>query len=279
MEHYDEPSHYDGRSVGIIISGHFQVDDTYVTARPDGMEDWLITYTLSGSGYYITPDGKRACSSGDVALLSPGTPHTYGTALGDTWNFVWAHFAPGSIGDMLLPIEPLSIQPLEPGSMQTRVYEAFRRILSDSRERSEFWHDLCLNALREILMLLAQRRHRKLDPRVTEALHLLSVNMRSPVHIEALAKSIGLSPSRLSHLFKEQTGLSVIDTLNRMRIRQAALLLEHTHRSASEVAYDVGFHNYNHFINQFRKWAGTNPSNFKRHVRQTPDSEQGHPHP
>ncbi|MDI4646318.1 helix-turn-helix domain-containing protein [Cohnella hashimotonis] len=269
MENYDEPSRYSGFSSGNIIAGHFQVDDSYATSRPQGMEDWLIAYTLDGSGFFAIPGEKKNCARGDIVLLGPGTPHTYGTTKGDAWNFVWAHFAARSIGDKLLPAEPLSVLVLEPGSVQTRIYEAFRRVLSDSRERSEFWHDLCLNSLREILMLLAKGQSRKLDPRVVDAMHFLSEHMRSPVQIETLSKAIGLSPSRLSHLFKAQTGLSVIDALNRMRIRQAALLLEHTDRSASEVAYDVGFHNYNHFMNQFRKWAGTNPSAFR--LQQRPD--------
>jgi AraC family transcriptional regulator of arabinose operon len=264
MEQYDEPSKYNGSSLSLIISGHFHVDDSYATSRPNGMEDWLITYTLSGSGYFETPDGTHECSIGDVVLLCPGTPHTYGTVKGENWNFIWTHFDARAIGDKLLPIEPLYVHTLEPGSVQTRVYEAFQRILSDSRERSEYWHDLCLNSLREILLLLAHRRNRKLDPRIVETLHYLSVHMRSPVQIETLAKSIGLSPSRLSHLFKDQMGLTIIDTLNQMRIHQACLLLEHTNRSASEIAYEVGFHNYNHFINQFRKWTGTVPSGFMK---------------
>lgn len=264
MKPFDDPSQFDGKAYGIIISGHFQVDDAYVTRRSHGMDDWLITFTLGGKGYFTTPDGRTECSEGDVVLLKPGTPHTYGTVKGDTWNFVWAHFSSRSIGERLLPLQPLFVQPMEHGSIRSRVYEAFRRILSDSRERSEYWHELCVNSLREILILVSQRRARTLDPRVEETLHYLSAHMRAPVQIDRLSKSIGLSSSRLSHLMKEQTGLSIVDTLNQMRIRQAALLLEHTNRSASEVAYDVGFHNYNHFIAQFKKWIGTNPSGFRK---------------
>lgn len=267
VEKYNEPAQSSELTSGIILAGHFQVDDSYMTNRPGGMEDWLIAYTLDGSGYFTVPGEKKTCAGGDIVLVRAGTPHAYGTTRGEAWNFVWAHFSPRSIGEKLLPDEPLSLQALEPGSVQTRIYEAFRRILFDSRERSEYWHDLCLNSLREILMLLAERQSRKLDPRVVEAMRFLSEHMRSPIQIEALSKEIGLSPSRLSHLFKEQTGVSVIDALNRMRIRQATLLLAHTDRSASEVAYDVGFHNYNHFMNQFRKWTGTNPSAFRKQDR------------
>ncbi|WP_199615863.1 helix-turn-helix domain-containing protein [Paenibacillus alkalitolerans] len=267
MDRIDLPSQFDGKAYGIVIAGHFQTDDTYITSRPQGMDDWLIAFTLSGQGYFVTPGGKKICSGGDVSLLKPGTPHVYGTEKNQSWNFVWAHFSSRHIEEKLLPVEELSIQTFETGSVRKRAYRAFRRIISDSRERGEYWHELCLEALREILMLLAQRRNQKLDPRIEEALHYLSQNMRQSVRIDALAKSVGLSPSRLSHMFKEYTGLSVIDSLNKMRIRQAALLLEHTGRSAAEAAYDVGFQNYNHFINQFRKWYGVNPSTFKKNVR------------
>jgi len=267
----------DNLAYGIVFTGHFQVDDSYVTHRPHGRNDWLIAYTLGGRGYFSTPEDYRECGEGDIALLRPGSPHTYGTWKGKTWNFVWAHFPVNAIGDHLLPAQPLYTQHIDAGSLRTRIHEAFGRILSDSRERSEFWNELCLNSLREILMLLSQQRERRLDPRIAEALHYLSVHMRSPLQIDRLAKTIGLSPSRLSHLFKEQTGLSIVDTLNRMRILQAALLLEHTHRSAAEVAYDVGFHNYNHFMNQFRKWLGTTPSAYRRARTTTPAAERGMP--
>jgi AraC family transcriptional regulator of arabinose operon len=254
----------DDRFYGIVFTGHFQVDDSYVTHRPNGRNDWLIAYTLDGRGYFSTADVYRECGAGDIALLQPGATHTYGTMKGETWNFVWAHFPVNSVGDHLLPVDPLYVQHIDAGSLRTRIDEAFGRILADSRERSQYWNELCLNSIREILMLLSQQRERKLDPRIAETLHYLSVHMRQPLQIDRLAKTIGLSPSRLSHLFKEQTGLSIIDTLNRMRILQAALLLEHTHLSASEVAYEVGFHNYNHFMNQFRKWIGTTPSAYRR---------------
>jgi AraC family transcriptional regulator of arabinose operon len=153
--------------------------------------------------------------------------------------------------------------PHDNDSVKKRIYSAFKRVIVDSRERRAYWQDLCQNSLREILLLLAQRRNKVIDPRIEEALRLLSEQMREPVRIEDLAKAVGLSASRLSHLFKEATGSSVIDTVNRMRLEQAALLLKHTERTASEVAYDVGFRNYNHFANLFRSRYGVTPSQYK----------------
>ncbi|MNZ85143.1 Arabinose operon regulatory protein [compost metagenome] len=268
MKELDRPSFYRGVGEGIVLAGHFHESDSYSTKRPHGMDDWLITYTLGGEGYFQVPGRDMLrCYTGDITLLKPGSPHEYGTAAGQTWQFVWAHFSPHMIEPSLLPEEPLSLHQIENEFTRKRLYRAFRRILSDSRERDTYWQELCISALQEILLLIGVRNRHKIDPRVKDTLHQLSLHMREPIRIDALARSVGLSPSRLSHLFKEHTGQSIIDTLNLMRIRQASLLLEHTSRTASEVCYDVGYHNYNHFINQFRKHYGMSPSSYQKQKR------------
>lgn len=249
---------------GVVIAGHFNEPDTYVTKRPKGRDDWLITYTLGGRGYFVTSGEGRSCGEGDIVLLKAGTPHQYGTERGERWHFVWAHFSSRLMETGLLPDKELIVHRVESGSMRKRIYRAFERVIADLSERGLYWHELSENALREILLLLARRMSRPIDPRIEETLRLLTEGMRDTVRIDDLAKAVALSPSRLSHLFKETTGRSIGETLNAMRIRQAALLLAHTDRSASEVAFDVGFGNYNHFSNQFRKRFGVSPSAFQK---------------
>lgn len=248
----------------IILTDHFIKEDNYSTHRPEGMPDWLITYTLGGSGYFNVEGITRTCKAGDLVLLRPNTPHQYGTVEGGTWNFQWAHFSSGIAETSLLPEKPLLIQSIESASAQQRIRDAFQRIINDSRERSPFWQELCDNALKEILLLAAQRQGEQRDPRIEETLRLLSNAMSKPYSIEMLAQKVNLSPSRLSHLFKEQTGDSIINTLNKMRLEQAALLLQHTDRTAAEVASDVGFGSYNHFSRLFRERFGQSPSTFQK---------------
>lgn len=260
------PSDLEENGNGVIIAGHFNKPDTYAVKRPEGRGDWLVAYTIGGQGYFVVSGVKSLCGAGDIALLKAGTPHEYGTERGMRWNFVWAHFSPTMTETGLLPDDRLIVHRVENGSSRKRIYRAFKRIVSDFGERGPYWDELCANALREILLLLAGRMSKQLDPRIEETIRLLSGGMREPVRIDALARAIGLSPSRLSHLFKETTGLSIVESLNGMRVRQAALLLRHTDRSASEIALDVGFTNYNHFLKQFRKRYGVNPSTFQKNA-------------
>ncbi|NOU67759.1 helix-turn-helix domain-containing protein [Paenibacillus sp. LMG 31461] len=250
-----------------LFAGHYIESDTYVTKRPQGRDDWLLIFTLEGAGFVNYQGTEHVCKKGALVLLAPGTPQHYGTLTNHTWQFVWAHF-PSTLSETnLLPQENQLLVMIENESIQERIHLAFTRILADSRERGEYWFELCCSSLREILLIMAQKNIRKMDPRIEEVLHLLSGQMREQIRLEDLAQTVGLSPSRLSHLFKESTGYSIIDTLNRMRIQQAVMMLAHTGRSASDVCYDVGFQNYNHFTNQFRKWQGMTPSMFMKSPR------------
>jgi AraC family transcriptional regulator of arabinose operon len=262
MKPLDEEILHQQLEPGVIISGHFHEPETYMTKRPEGMRDWLILYTLDGEGYFRTPAGEKQCGAGDISLLKAGVPHQYGTCPGKNWHFVWAHF-PHLSETAFLPDEEVLISRVNSEYIRKRIYRSFKRVLRDSRERTGLWHELCENSIREILLLLAVRLNQKIDPRVEQVLHILSQKMKETIRIDDLAKTVCLSPSRLSHLFKQETGESILETLNRIRLRQAALLLEHTDRTAIEAAMDVGFQSYNHFAELFRKQYGMSPRTYK----------------
>ncbi|RXZ81399.1 helix-turn-helix domain-containing protein [Paenibacillaceae bacterium] len=245
-----------------MIAGHFNETDRYSISRPDGRSDWLLAYTLGGEGYFHIASEEKRCSAGDVVLLRSGIPHKYGAVSGKRWNFIWAHF-PGMNETHYLSGDDLIVQHLGNAHLQKRVHRALQNVLQDSREQRPLWEKLCENEIRGILLLLAERSRAKFDPRVEETLHYLSRHMRERITIDELAQAVGLSGSRLSHLFKEVTGVTPVQMLNEMRIRQAASLISHAGRTASEAAYEVGFQNYNHFAALFRRQMGSSPRNYR----------------
>jgi AraC family transcriptional regulator of arabinose operon len=263
MSTYNRPEDYSLLPQPTLFGGHFDEGDTYRSRRPMGMNDWLIVYTLGGEGYFRTPAGEKRCSVGQLGLLRSGVPHEYGTVEGQRWNFVWAHFQKLSENDFL-PGEEVLIHTLPEGYLRKRVYRAFQNLLNDSRNRSGFWKALCENSIREILLLIAERLEKKLDLRIEHVLQILFQSMKEEIRIENLAKAVGLSSSRLSHLFKQEMGESIVEHLNRIKLRQAALFMEHMSRTATEASLDVGFNNYNHFASLFRKMYGVSPRNFLR---------------
>lgn len=246
----------------LYFGGHYDKPDSYVTKRPEGMNSWLTTLTLEGEGYFLVEGRKHVCRAGDASLLKPGVPHQYGTCSGKRWNFLWAHFDHMFEVRYLNP-DALTVQTIAYQHIFKRIYRLLNWFIQDAQERLPHWQELCASTLREILILLAQRQRNTMDSRVEMAIHLISMNMKEELKVDELAKTVGLSASRLSHLFKETMGETIIEALNRIRLEQAALLLEHTDRNASEAALETGFQNYNHFSSQFRRKFSMTPGVYK----------------
>ncbi|WP_052488122.1 helix-turn-helix domain-containing protein [Gordoniibacillus kamchatkensis] len=260
----------------LLICDRFTEPYGYHVYRTKGTPNWLLTFTLSGEGRYAYGEHSFPCRTGDVVLVRPHTPHDYRTPEGSVWTFVWAHFIPPpSWAEWLGLPERLPghlYAHIEDDETAKRMQAAFDRVLLDSRQMAPYWHDLCLASLQELLLLAVRSQTApetgRLDPRVGEVLRLLSERMKEPLRIEELAEQVFLSPSRLSHLFKQQTGQSVMDTLQRMRLRQAARLLAYTSRPAANVAEDVGFQDYSNFNKRFVAFYGASPSAYRKQEQQ-----------
>jgi AraC-like DNA-binding protein len=81
--------------------------------------------------------------------------------------------------------------------------------------------------------------------------------------IEDVAKSVGCSRARLFQIFKQATGMTPGDFLQRLRITKAAELLQSTQRPVTDIAFACGFTTSQYFSNVFRKHFGATPTTFR----------------
>src|SRR5258708_39775490 len=84
------------------------------------------------------------------------------------------------------------------------------------------------------------RSDRLMDRRIRRLLSVLDQQYRDPPSIEQLAGAVGLSASRLSHLFRDEVGMSVHSYVLERRLVMSALLLVHTDERGRPVASRVG---------------------------------------
>jgi AraC-like DNA-binding protein len=87
-----------------------------------------------------------------------------------------------------------------------------------------------------------------------------------PVGLREVAASIGLSPSRLSHLFTEKAGLPFQVWIRLDRVHRARELLSATDMSVTEVTYRVGFQSLRSFERAFKRFTGMTALEFRRRV-------------
>ena len=111
---------------------------------------------------------------------------------------------------------------------------------------------------------------RKVHPAVESTARLL-LSDHTSYNLSQLARRAGLSPSRLSRLFKQQTGLSIVQFRNRQRMQR---FLDHYEVSSErgkstllEAALAAGFGSYPQFHRVFRQVTGCSPAEYRQRDR------------
>ena len=84
----------------------------------------------------------------------------------------------------------------------------------------------------------------------------------SQFDIASVAQHVCLSPSRLSHLFRQRLGVSVLSWREDQRISRAKLLLSTTRMPIATVGRNVGFEDQLYFSRVF-KMHWRQPSEFR----------------
>jgi len=79
------------------------------------------------------------------------------------------------------------------------------------------------------------------------------------------AALVNLSTAAFCRYFKKSTSMTFTDYVNKYRINQAKKLLL-MDKNVTEACFDSGFENLSHFNRTFKKFAGENPSSFRKKI-------------
>lgn len=119
------------------------------------------------------------------------------------------------------------------------------------------------NSLNSLLALLSgsSQKISEKDQRIRKIFNYIGSLEEKKVSIKALTNLVNLSESRLSHLFKEQTGIPVRRYILWVRLMSA---LKHVvlGQSMTNAALNAGFSDSAHFTRTFRKMFGVFPSTY-----------------
>ncbi|HEY9290626.1 MAG TPA: helix-turn-helix domain-containing protein [Microlunatus sp.] len=261
-----------------ITAGHFTEGTDYSTYRSHGTDDWLLIHTLAGVGRFGTGEGvDHRAEPGQTTLITPGVRHDYRTDRdAGHWEFYYAHFAARGDWRSLLEWPQLS-----PGLHQLSLDGDVRRQVETNLADAVRWsHSLLrhggllgLNRLEAALLWcdLANPLTHPIDDRVRQVVDTVERDPQQQWTLQTLASVAGLSPSRISHLFRDQLGLSPMEFVEQRRMQLAAQLLDLTARPVGAVAAEVGYHDPLYFSARFRRRFAMSPSGYRQ--REIPPDE------
>ena len=87
------------------------------------------------------------------------------------------------------------------------------------------------------------------------------------ITLEEVAVHFHRNPYALAHLYKKQTGMTIFDTLNRIRLYHALSHLRNSSCSIKEIALRSGFSSTSYFIQRFAKQYRLTPLQYRKQWR------------
>lgn len=103
-----------------------------------------------------------------------------------------------------------------------------------------------------------------MDQRIERVIALMNDDLRRGFRLSKMAQSVNLSPTRLSYLFKSETGTPPARYLRTLRMHDAAMLLASTFLTVKEIMVRVGFSDDSHFVRYFKRSYGMTPTQYRR---------------
>ena len=86
----------------------------------------------------------------------------------------------------------------------------------------------------------------------------------APVTVNGIAETLGMHPTYLSKLFREETGVQLKRFIHMEKIKEAKNLMAYTDMSLTEIAAHLGYSDLSHFTRTCKTYIGITPSELKK---------------
>lgn len=234
-----------------------------------------ISIVLEGQANYTIEEQEFQLNAGQIMLFNPGTHHGEEQRTGTYSHQLHIGLTNISLDGLKRNHLPTKKAILNLGEYQWEFLDkAWRLVKEYSEEQPEF--QLMVKALIiEMLVLILRSLEKVQDNTVTlalsknakrkqylvnHAIYYLENHHTQEITLEQLADTLYVSPTYLSKVFKESTGMSPINYLIQVRLKHAKELLANEQLTIREISQAVGYQDAYHFSKLFKKYYGVSPS-------------------
>jgi AraC-like DNA-binding protein len=236
-------------------------------------KDIEFHYVFEGEEIYILNGKEQRISKGELVCVNSYTPHNY-------YSLV-----KGRSVTVIVSADYLTKNGLNLGSLcfeeyvkDSMVGEKISELLGEFNA-SDAAHGVYMNALILSFVAYIARAHSRASVKsegseglerlgsayqyVCQAIDYISENFANNIALDELSALCGLSKYHLLRIFKQVTGHTPIDYINKVRCKYATQRLLNG-ASVTETALASGFSDAHYFSNCFKKYIGCRPSEIRK---------------
>jgi AraC-like DNA-binding protein len=261
------PAQWDGnlwlhRHQGRTVPMHHHVE----------LESNLVT---QGTGLYLLANRKYRLRRGDLLWLFPAQEHVLIEQSPDFQMWIGV-FKPRLIARVVTDVGARTLREADPAGHFTRRLndDTLRRLtalfedVEAMRAQTGYFNTGLAYALLTTWEAFVDAADissgTDVHPAVEKAARLIR-DATTPLPSNELARCAGLSASRLSRLFRQQTGVTLLDFRNRQRVERFLHLYGGGQRhKVLDAALEAGFGSYPQFHRVFKQVMGCSPAAYRR---------------
>ncbi|QDV62353.1 MULTISPECIES: helix-turn-helix domain-containing protein [Crateriforma] len=246
-----------------------------------------IVIITGGHGRHITGEDSYELTTGDTFVIGGDRPHDYLNM--DQLSLINILFDPDDLPMSLCDLQSLpgyhALFNLEPAWRKRHQFtsrlqlnaaemaEALQivdEIDKELQSRGPGFGVMAMTRMLQLITFLARCYGRAQSPeskqlyRLAGSISHIEHNFNQPITLDELVQMSGMSRRSFIRTFEDAMGTSPINYLIQRRLREACHLLKSTHRSITDIAFDVGFSDSNYFSRQFRNMIGHSPREYRK---------------
>ena len=126
--------------------------------------------------------------------------------------------------------------------------------------------DLKIVMLREYCEAVRKYSLKDYSYLIRKAIEYIRFHLEQELNLDTISEAIHSSTYELSRKFKKETGQSLTDYINKLRIKEALYMMENHNLSITDIAYMTGFNDVNYFTKVFKKYNKMTPSSYRKQL-------------
>ena len=174
----------------------------------------------------------------------------------------WLILFRNSLNKQYLASIPDSEQINVPVNYSLKLLERLTVIEYEFNRNQSFREDYIRTNLELILIDIHRVREDSLldfNPLIDKAFRFIKDNYTKPISLSDVAETVGRSPSYLTSLFRDKTGVTVLEFIIKQRMIKAETLLAETEYTIEKISEKVGYSDSRYFCRRFKERHGVPP--------------------
>ncbi len=237
-----------------------------------------IYYLFSGKLLYLIDDNLFDINSGDIVLVNKNKLHMTKkpeTIYGENIKIYISDSKVDSLGANSEKFKQCFdfIHIVVPQNKKKHIDTLFKKLRAEYKNNDLFSSQLVNNYIYEILtniynLIFVDKEENFADistpsNEINTAIRYVYNNYSEKLTLPAVAKLVNMNPSYFSRYFKKIMGITFMDYVNNIRIKNAVSLITDTNMSLTDIAHACGYNNQSYFCRQFQKIIGCSASKYR----------------